>query len=104
MWSAVNKIASTDQTAQNNVPDVSEHNVQIGIREHFYQDLQVKLVSDPIFVSFHFLAELASAARLYKCRRSGKISKFQVAHIIFACLSQPNTKLTVFVCCPSVAV
>ena len=48
---------------------LSEHNVQIGICEHFCQDLWAKLVSHPIFVSFQFLAELALAARLYKCRR-----------------------------------
>ena len=31
-----------------------QHKVQIGIREHFCQDFKAKLVSDPIFVSFHF--------------------------------------------------
>ena len=31
-----------------------QHKVQIGIREHFCQDFGAKLVSDPIFVSFHF--------------------------------------------------
>ena len=31
-----------------------QHKVQIGIREHFYQDFRAKLVSDPIFVPFHF--------------------------------------------------
>ena len=31
-----------------------QHEVQIGVREHFYQDFRAKLVSDPIFVSFHF--------------------------------------------------
>ena len=38
------------------------------------------------------------------CKEKVGISKFQVAHFIFACLSEPNTKLTVFVCYPSVAV
>ena len=39
------------------------------IREYFYQDLREKLVSDPIFVSFHFYVELALAARLQKWKR-----------------------------------
>ena len=30
-----------------------QHKVQIGIRKHFCQDFRAKLVSDPIFVSFH---------------------------------------------------
>ena len=38
------------------------------------------------------------------CKEKVGISKFQVAHFIFACLSLPDTKLTVFVCSPSVAV
>ena len=48
------------------------------------------------------LQKLALKVHYYK-EKVG-ISKFQVAHFIFACLSLPNTKLTVFVCCPSVAV
>ena len=31
-----------------------QHKVQIGIREPFCQDFRANLVSDPIFVSFHF--------------------------------------------------
>ena len=42
--------------------------------------------------------------KLHYYKEKVGISKFQVAHFIFACLSQPNTKLTVFVLCPSVAV
>ena len=41
-----------------------QYNVQIGIREYFYQDLRAILASDPIFVSFPFLVEPALAARL----------------------------------------
>ena len=29
-----------------------QHKVQIGSREHFYQDFRAKLASDPIFVQF----------------------------------------------------
>ena len=42
---------------------------------------------------------LASFEVQYKKGKAG-ILKFQVANFIFACLSQPNTKLTVFVCYP----
>ena len=31
-----------------------QHKVQIDIGEHSYRDFSTKLVSDPIFVSFHF--------------------------------------------------
>ena len=51
-----------------NVLLLSEHNVQIGVCEYFFQDYRAKLVSDPTFVSLHLLVEFDLAATLYKCR------------------------------------
>ena len=83
----------------------------------FSPTVTLKCGGDPFsthYKSFHvFKSTLTTSNTISKgvyktfklhCYKEKGVSKFQVAHFIFACLSLPNTKLTVFVCCPSVAV